>query len=126
MNADEESLSLVCYTEGLSSKVDLGKGRVDVSKGDSKDKPSLWQRMKRTFISETFQCISASGILIFIIGCIVISFFYCKECLFGIMVISACMCPFLPYYNIPLWISILLVTIMGINYVHRDFTFIWK
>ena len=128
MNEDEESLALVCLSDAFQSRVD-GKGGVDFSlnKGESKEKkPSFWQRARATFIDETFQCVAASGILFFIIGMIVLSFMFCKECLFGIMIISACMCPFLPYYNIPLWISILLITVLGINYVHKDFTFIWK
>ena len=39
-----------------------------------------------------FQCLTASCVTI--TGAIVLSFFYCKECLFAVMVFSACMCPF--------------------------------
>jgi len=133
MSEDEESLALVRYGAGLSEKpagkdwvADVAEEWARTDKAEAKQKPSFWQRAKQTFITETFQCLTASCVLVTIIGAIVVSFFYCKECLFAIMIFSACMCPFLPYYNIPLWTSILLITILGINYVHRDFTFIWK
>lgn len=86
---------------------------------------SSYKLMQRRLVSETFQCVIAFGVLVLVLGLVVLSFFYCKVCLFGIMTVSACLCPFIPYFNIPLWSSILLIVILGMTYTQRPFTFIW-
>jgi len=127
MNYDDETAPL----RGDLEWVGLGALKDDeesdgVGVDQKKPKPSLYTRLKQKFISETFQCLFASSVLLVVMGLIVLSFFYCQQCLLGIMLLSACLCPFMSYWNIPLWTSILLITILGINFVHKDFTFIWK
>jgi hypothetical protein len=131
MNESDETDSLVGKLESWGLGVGLGAPKDDDGTYSSvpekrEQTPSLYQRFKRKFISETFQCVVASVILFVSLGLIALSYVYCQGCLIGILLISACMCPFVSYCNIPLWVSILLVTILGINLVHKDFTFIWK
>lgn len=102
--------------------VSVDKVREDTDVG----KASIARRAQQRFVSETFQCVTACVVLIFVLGFVVVSFFYCQVCLFGIMVVSACLCPFMPYFNIPLWTSILLIVMLGMSYTQRPFTFIWK
>ena len=92
----------------------------------NKKEPSFVNRVKTTFINETFQCVTATMILVIVLGLIVLSYMFCQGCLVGIMLISACLCPFISYWNIPLWVSIVLVTLLGINLVHKDVIFMWK
>lgn len=127
MNYDDDTAPL----RGDLERASLGALKDDdeldgVNVDSKKPKQSLYSRLKQKFISETFQCLFASSILVVVMSLIVLSFFYCQQCLFGIMILSACLCPFMSFWNIPLWTSILLVTILGINFVHKDFTFIWK
>ena len=121
-NDDQDvEVALVCPTqtlEGLNDKKDK------VEKDNKKD--GVYKRAKRKFISETAQFVVSLFVLTVVLGLVVISYFFCPVCLFGIMVMSACLCPFLPYFNVPLWTSILLIIMLGMTYTQRPFTFIWK
>lgn len=81
---------------------------------------------KKKLQSETCHCITALVVLSFILAGCVVSFFYCNVCLIGVIIVSACMCPWIPYFNIPLWISIFLLVFMGWNFSSRKFHFIWE
>lgn len=116
--ADDVEVALVCPTQTLDGLNDRKEGVKQTDYGIKK--------MKRKFISETYQFVISVFVLIVVLGGVVVSYFYCPTCLFGIMVMSACMCPFLPYFNIPLWTSIVLIIVMGMTYTQRPFTFIWK
>lgn len=129
-----ESDSLIDkLSEGVSSALGTDLSRVkhvDVENPQSsktqKREPSFLKRVKTTFVNETFQCVTATMILVIVLGLIVLSYMFCQGCLLGILLISACLCPFISYWNIPLWVSIVLVTILGINIVHKDVIFMWK
>jgi hypothetical protein len=127
---DEVDVALVCPAQPLGdlSKVkDFEEFRKFKEAEANKDRgDGVFVRVQRQFISETFQCFFALVLLILVLGLVVLSFFYCQVCLFGIMVVSACLCPFIPYFNIPLWTSILLIVVLGMTYTQRPFTFIWK
>ena len=125
---DEVEVALVCPVAPLG-ELNKTKDESDVQPSQERvteKKKGTWAKMKRNFVSETFQCVVALIILIIMLGLVVLSYFYCQICLFGIMIISACMCPFISYFNIPLWTSILLIVILGMTYTQRPFTFIWK
>lgn len=128
---DEESVPLCTLGEAVKDSAVPVALPVQSDKDPEKPelpgkKKSLTVKVKDQFVRETEKCVMASFVLFLIIGLITLSYMFCTECLFGIMIISACLCPFLPYFNIPLWISILLITTLGISFVHRNFTFIWK
>jgi uncharacterized membrane protein len=125
---DEVEVALVCPVAPLG-ELNKTKDESDVQPSQERvteKKKGTWAKMKRNFVSETFQCVVALIILIIMLGLVVLSYFYCQICLFGIMIISACMCPFISYFNIPLWTSILLIVVLGMTYTQRPFTFIWK
>lgn len=54
------------------------------------------------------------------------SFAYCQECLFGILIISACLCPFFHPLNAPLWLAIVLLTIGGWTFTTGALSISWK
>lgn len=121
-NDDQDvEVALVCPTQTLEGLNDM---KDKVEKDNKKD--GVYKRAKRKFISETAQFVVSLFVLTVVLGLVVISYFFCPICLFGIMVMSACLCPFLPYFNVPLWTSILLIIMMGMTYTQRPFTFIWK
>lgn len=132
LGSDEEDVqvALVCpvaRTLDLNDVKDLEDFRKFKEADANKNKnESSFKRMQRKLVSETFQCAVALVVLVLVLGLIVLSYFYCKICLFGIMTVSACLCPFLPYFNIPLWTSILLIVLLGMTYSQRPFTFIWN
>lgn len=121
-NDDQDvEVALVCPTQTLEGLNDM---KDKVEKDNKKD--GVYKRAKRKFISETAQFVVSLFVLTVVLGLVVISYFFCPVCLFGIMVMSACLCPFLPYFNVPLWTSILLIIMLGMTYTQRPFTFIWK
>lgn len=121
-NDDQDvEVALVCPTQTLEGLNDM---KDKVEKDNKKD--GVYKRAKRKFISETAQFVVSLFVLTVVLGLVVISYFFCPICLFGIMVMSACLCPFLPYFNVPLWTSILLIIMLGMTYTQRPFTFIWK
>lgn len=122
---DEESVPLCSLGEDAKVAVAVPVHALDDHEPPVKKK-SVGVKIKDKFVGETEKCVVATLILFLVLGSIVLSYMFCTECLFGIMIISACLCPFMPYFNIPLWISILLITTLGISFVHRNFTFIWK
>ena len=126
---DEVEVALVCSSGQALGEINNAKFLQDVkSLNDSKKEEPVpvWRSVQRHFVNETFQCVSAVVILVLVLGLIVLSYFYCQVCLFGIMLLSACMCPYISYFNIPLWTSILLIVILGMAYTNRPFQFIWK
>ena len=129
---DEVEVALVCPVNPLGDSIKVkDSGEIQPSSEKQNErvnekKVGTWKKMKRRLVSETFQCAVALIILVVMLGLVVLSYFYCQVCLFGIMIISACMCPFISYFNIPLWTSILLIVVLGMTYTQRPFTFIWK
>lgn len=120
-NDDQDvEVALVCPTQTLEG---LNDKKENLDKDNKKD--GVYKRAKRKLISETSQFVASLFVLVVVLGLVVISYFFCPVCLFGIMVMSACLCPFLPYFNIPLWASILLIIMLGMTYTQRPFTFIW-
>ena len=43
----------------------------------------------------------------------VIFFFACPKCMFGVLLFSACLCPWIHAMNAPLWLAIVLLTVSG-------------
>ena len=84
----------------------------DAPEGDPKSQSMLLyplREMKKKLYAETCQCILAVSVLSVVLSACAVSFFYCKMCLVGLVLASACICPWVPYFNIPLWISIALL-----------------
>lgn len=55
-----------------------------------------------------------------------VAFVFCPNCLFAILIISACMCPFFHPMNAPLWLAIVLLTVGGWNFTMGALTVSWK
>jgi len=63
--------------------------------------------------------------LLLMILCVV-SYMFCQPCLFGILAVSACLCPFFHPLNAPLWLAILLLTIGGWSFTAGALEVRWK
>lgn len=56
----------------------------------------------------------------------VASFVFCQECLFALLIVSACLCPFFHPMNAPLWLAIVLLTVGGWNFTVGALTVTWN
>lgn len=70
-----------------------------------------------------------SGVMCFTIVALVLCLvFYmlCPRCLFGILLLSACLCPFFNSMNGPLWLAIVLLTMSGWSFTGGSFSVAWN
>jgi hypothetical protein len=61
--------------------------------------------------------------------CLVLSvyfYFACPKCLFGILIVSAIMCPFHHMMNGPLWVAIFMLVISGWTFTLGNLSLTWK
>ena len=96
------ALSDACEEEGLVRPVDAP------AKSNNSSFFSA-QAIKKRFINETNQCVMATVILIVTVGGCVLCFLFCPPCLLGIIILGICLCFWAPYYNIPVYVSIVLL-----------------
>ena len=69
------------------------------------------------------------GVMCFTIAALVMCMvFYvvCPHCLFGVLLLSACLCPFFNSMNAPLWLAIVLLTLSGWSFTGGSFSVSWN
>lgn len=70
-----------------------------------------------------------TGVLCFttvaLVLCLVF-YMLCPRCLFGILLLSACLCPFFNSMNAPLWLAIVLLTMSGWSFTAGAFSISWN
>jgi hypothetical protein len=118
VDEDEEASEKILDDNITVDQVEKGKRGASIL--------SPLKRLKKKLYAETCQCITAIVVLSLVLAGCVVSFFYCNVCLVGVIIVSACMCPWIPYFNIPLWTSIVLLVFVGWNFSSRKFHFIWE
>ena len=71
---------------------------------------------------------SAATILFAAISLMMCIVFYmtCQQCLLGVLVISACLCPWYNVMNAPLWLSIILLVVGGWTFTTGYFSLTWN
>lgn len=114
--------------DDVETGVLLGRALVEEDSQDDTEKEkkaTLRQKLQQRLYEQTLHCIFSLSVLGVVIGGCVVSFFYCKTCLLGIIILSCVLCPWMPYLNIPLWISILMLVILGWHFTNGDFIFSW-
>lgn len=55
-----------------------------------------------------------------------IFYFLCPKCLFLVLLVSACMCPWFQSMNAPLWLAIILLVLSGWTFTAGYFTVTWN
>lgn len=89
-------------------------------------KESFMSETAKQIRSATISCIiSLIVILVTVTGCI-ISYFYCKSCLLGVVGFCFLCCLCVPGLNFPLWIAIVLLVIGGYSFTNGRMTFTWN
>jgi len=53
-------------------------------------------------------------------------FVFCPRCLFGVLILCACLCPFFNSLNAPLWLAIILLTMTGWSFTGGAFSISWN
>ena len=55
-----------------------------------------------------------------------IFYFTCPKCLFYILILSACMCPWIHSMNAPLWLAIVLLVLSGWTFTYGYMSVTWN
>lgn len=120
---DDVEVALVCPSQNIGITADQSLKK---SRAEKKDSYFSISQMKKRLADQTYEFLTACFVLLVVLGGCVLSYFYCKECLVGILILSACLCPWIPYFNIPLWVSIGLLMFLGFRFTNKVFTFMWE
>jgi hypothetical protein len=86
----------------------------------------LVKKAKQRLYDQTHECLVACAVIVVILGGCVVSYVYCQACLLGILVFSACLCPWIPYFNVPLWVSIVMLVSLGWHFTAGRLTLTWQ
>lgn len=69
------------------------------------------------------------GVMCFMLFCLalcVVFYMICPRCLFGVLLLSACLCPFFHPMNAPLWLAIVLLTVSGWSFTTGSLSVTWN
>jgi hypothetical protein len=69
------------------------------------------------------------GVMCLMLLCLILCLvFYmiCPRCLFGVLIFSACLCPFFHPMNAPLWLAIVLLTVSGWSFSTGALSVTWN
>jgi hypothetical protein len=70
-----------------------------------------------------------SGVLCFTAAALVLCvafYVFCPRCLFAVLLLSACLCPFFNAMNAPLWLAIVLLTLSGWSFTAGSLSVSWS
>ena len=56
----------------------------------------------------------------------IVFYMTCPKCLFGVLVVSACMCPWFHSMNAPLWLALLLLAASGWTFTYGYLSVTWN
>ncbi len=114
-----------CLEDGLYCPSDDGSDSVDLLKKGEPPSYVVHEYKTRAYREEVKNCGVMCFTLIMLILCFA-SFFVCQQCLFVLLVVSACLCPFFHPLNAPLWLAIVLLTVGGWNFTMGALTVTWN
>jgi hypothetical protein len=93
-----------------------------------KDRDGAWvvhasqtRRIAGQFHDLAVMCMTLMSILL----CVVF-YMICPKCLFGVLLLSACLCPFVHAMNVPLWLAIILLIVSGWSFSAGALSITWN
>lgn len=81
---------------------------------------------KTRYIAGQFHDLGVICLMMLCIVACLVFYMICPRCLFGILVFSACLCPFYHPMNVPLWLAIILLTFSGWSLTTGALSITWN
>jgi hypothetical protein len=82
---------------------------------------------KRTkYLTENFHDFGVLCLMLLSIVLCLVFYMICPRCLFGILIFSACLCPFFHPMNAPLWLAIVLLVVSGWSFTTGALSITWN
>lgn len=78
------------------------------------------------YLTGQFQDLGAMCLMIACLILCLVFYMICPRCLFGILIFSACLCPFFHPMNAPLWLAIVLLTVSGWSFSTGALSVTWN
>jgi hypothetical protein len=93
-----------------------------------KDQDGDWVvHAKRTrYMAGQFRDLGVICLMMLCIVACLVFYMICPRCLFGILIFSACLCPFYNPMNAPLWLAIILLTLSGWSLTTGALSITWN
>lgn len=85
----------------------------------------LHAKRTRAVYDESRSCAVLIFTLLMLILCVA-AFMFCPRCLFLVLIICACLCPFIHPLNAPLWLAIILLTFSGWSFTTGTLSVSWN
>jgi hypothetical protein len=79
----------------------------------SEDSAWVAHAERALFLADWFRRLAVMLMVVFSLALCIIFYFYCQNCLFFVVLVSACTCPFFHLMNLPLWVAIVLIAVGG-------------
>jgi hypothetical protein len=114
-----------CVADDEESNPVPGCSETDPIKPYDQSPYIIHERRTCAFNERSRSCSVLCFTLITLVLCF-ISFVFCQQCLFVILIFSACLCPFFHPMNAPLWLAIVLLTVGGWNFTMGALTVTWN
>ena len=111
-NPPPPTAPLLLSEEEQSSDCQRERWRDDCdSRQHTQHNTSLAARAAASIRVQTIECITATVVIAMIILASTWSYFHCFWCLAGIAAVCLCLCPFIHFYNFPLWLALVLLAV---------------
>ena len=120
-----EEVAIVCQEKEEEKGEDVEEAS---TKEGGESRPVQWVRHRRD-VYEKRRIFHDLGVMIFMLLCLglcIVFYIFHPEYMFGVLVVSACLCPFYNAMNAPLWLAILLLTISGWSFTTGSLSISWK
>lgn len=86
----------------------------------------IFARMSHGLYVKTVECFVGTTVLVLMLCICLLCYYYCISCLLGIVLVSLCLCPFLPYFNVPLWIALVILVVSGYRITNGHLSLVWE
>jgi hypothetical protein len=93
---------------------------------EDKDEGWVVHSRRTRQLTEKFHDCGVLCLMLVSVGLCFVFYMVCPRCLFGILLFSACLCPFFHPMNAPLWLAIVLLTVSGWSFTTGALSVTWN
>jgi hypothetical protein len=90
-----------------------------------KDERWIVHADRTCYIRKQFESLAVLSLTLTCLVLCAVFYMICPRCLFGILIFSACLCPWFSSLNISLWLAIILLTLSGWSFSTGAFSIAW-
>lgn len=93
---------------------------------DRSDKDWVVHARRTQYMADQFRDLGVMCLMMLCLVLCLVFYMICPRCLFGILIFSACLCPFFNPMNAPLWLAIVLLVVSGWSFTTGNLSIVWN